>query len=260
VSRPGVRGQDHQVDAIPASELVEFSFELGIVGEEPGVGSDGFGHLEPDRAVGDADRAGAEQRPECQGAQAQHAQPDDRHVLARLEVRLAIAQCRQGTQPGVDRVGVLGTLGHLHQRAILVGDVVGLVRQVADNAVPDREPRDVLADPADDSQVAVTDPARIVGRPGHLLGTLEVPPVGPDLQRADAGPDPDLLRPQVVGVERLLFDPQVTRSVQDGDFHPPHCTGVPNHEASVRRHVVRPASLRRGSVTRLSRSMLPVET
>ena len=91
--------------------------------------------------------------------------------------------------------------------------------EVRDDPVPDGEFTHLATDPRDDPQVAVTDPAGEVRCPGHLFGSLEIASIGPDLQSTDAGAGPDLSWPEVVGFERVLFDPQVTRPMEDGDLH-----------------------------------------
>jgi len=85
--------------------------------------------------------------------------------------------------------------------------------------VPDPNPTDGAAHTHHDSQVAVPHPTGIYRGSGDVFGPLVVASVGPDLQGAHPGPDPDFVRLQVAGVQGSLFDVQVSGSAKVGDFH-----------------------------------------
>ena len=223
VGRPRVGRQNHQVDAAPAAEVVELGVQIRIVGHERLVRAHGARRVQADVAVAQRHRAGAEQRPQRHRSQAQGAEPDHRHRLARAEQRLVVAERAQRIEIAVH--GILGIGAVRDLRRILAGlhDVHRLVPGAGDHPVADRQVLHRAPHPAHDAEVAVADPARVVGRTGDPFGALVVAAVGADLQSAHRRLHPHLVRRQVVGVEGVLLHAQVAGSVEDGSLVGGHC-------------------------------------
>ena len=132
---------------------------------------------------------------------------------------LAVAEGAERIEVAPHRVLVVHPLGNLHQAGRLVGDVFGLVGLPGHHPVPDLDPTDRAAHSHHDSQVAVSHPPGIYWGSGDMFGPLVVASVGPDLQGAHPGPDPDFVRLQIAGVQGMLFDAQVSGTAKHGDFH-----------------------------------------
>ena len=220
VGGPWVRRQNDQVDAAAGAELVQLRSQIRVVAAEEPVGPHALGHFQAQVAVADGGSARPIKGPDGDGAQAQRPQPDHGHGFARPDKRLVIAMGAQGIEIPEDSVLGVNAVRDLDQDAPgWSADVFRLVMHLGQDAVSHLKSGDVGADAPDLAQVAVSYPAGINGGSGDVLGPFVVAAVGPDLEPGHDGPDPNLVRRQIRGIELVVFDPEVPGAVQNGDLH-----------------------------------------
>ena len=183
------------------------------------MGAHAPGQIHAVGVVADRHHTAAEERAKRHRSQPQGAQPNHRDVLARPELRFVVAVGAERIEMRVHGIFIGNVRRRFHHARAVGGDVFRLVGLPCDDAVAHLHTGDGAADAAHDAEVAVAYPARVVGRAGHALGPLVVAAIGADLQRGDARLDPDVVRLQVAGVQGLLFDAQIARAAQHGDFH-----------------------------------------
>ena len=127
VGRPGIRSEDHQVDADAVGELVQPGLQIGIVGPIGRVGTHLHRHLHADGAVRQANYPTPEERAQRHGTQSEDSQSDYGDVLARREIGLAIAQATEGIEVGPHGVLGLHLVGDLRDMSALIVYVPGAV-------------------------------------------------------------------------------------------------------------------------------------